>query len=88
MISREQVQELVDEFTNKEAQVTIEFSNSITDLDSTFEILNSVPSKLGSWIAMSCKTCEEYHGVGHVHVSLETHNNVNKMKLCSNFIRA
>ena len=58
-------------FDEEDGGYTYEFSVHTDDLKETFDTLNSFHSKCANWFATTCKTCEEYHGKGFVHIELE-----------------
>lgn len=86
MITEEECAKYVEEFKEHNGRVTIEFSVHKDTLEDTFKVLNNHKSTLGKWIALSCKTCEEYYGKGYVHVSLEPESILTGMLTASNFL--
>lgn len=43
--------------------------------------------EFGKWIVMKCQTCEEYHGEGYLHASIENFEYIPKMENSENHIK-
>lgn len=76
----------MSDFLKKDGNVNVEFSIHKDKLIEYFEVLNKLHSPIGNWFACTCRTCEEYHGDGYVHVELKTDNFSEAISKASNLL--
>lgn len=78
---------MISEFESSQGFVTCEVAIHKDKVKDFEEFIKNIPTFHGKWVLMTCKTCEEYHGENHRHLSLEKNNVLDSFKAQPEFIQ-
>jgi hypothetical protein len=69
-MTEKEIQNLTEEFNNKQGKITAEFSISKDDVLEFLEFTNTLDIPLGRWCIYSCETCRLHSGGEYLHAEI------------------